>query len=138
MKDAIISVKGLLGAGENGEDIELVTDGGYSWSPEETEFYYMESQLTGMEGTRTGFTVRPGCVTLTREGTVGMQMVFEEGRKNYFAYNTPFGSAMMGLDTRSITSTLTAEGGHLEIKYLLDMMESVTVRAAVNIDIRLA
>lgn len=136
MKDVIISVKGLLGANDDGEDIELVTGGKYSYSAGEANFEYMESELTGMEGTKTTFSVKPDTVTITRNGTVNMQMLFEEGRKNYFVYNTPYGSMTMGLDTQSVFSRLGENGGHLEVKYVIDMDDSLAMRTAFNIDIR--
>ena len=136
MKDVIISVKGLLGANDEGEDIELVTGGKYSYSGEEANFEYMESELTGMEGTKTSFSVTPDAVTITRNGTVNMQMLFEEGRKNYFIYDTPYGSMKMGLDTQSVFSRLGENGGHLEVKYVIDLENSTALRTAFNIDIR--
>lgn len=138
MKDVIISVKGLLGTTEDGDDIELVTDGKYSFKDGKAEFEYMESELTGMEGTKTSFTVSPNCVMITRKGTVTMQMMFEEGRKNYFAYKTPFGAMTMGIDAYSINSRLDDDGGCLEVKYLLDMSNSMVTRNTFNIDIRKA
>lgn len=136
MKDVIISVKGLLGANEAGEDIELVTGGKYSFSADEASFEYMESELTGMEGTKTSFSVKPDAVTITRNGTVNMQMLFEEGRKNYFVYNTPYGNMTMGLDTQSIFSRLGENGGQLEVKYVIDLADSHAMRTAFNIEIR--
>ena len=136
MTDVVISIKGLLGTGEDGDDIELLTSGVYSYSPERTLISYWESELTGMEGTKTSFEILPGVVKLTREGTVAMQMVYEEGRKNYFAYNTPYGSATIGLETLGITSSLGEDGGRLEINYILNFMESAAVRTAVKIEIR--
>lgn len=135
-QDVVISVKGLLGVGEDGDDIELVTAGKYAYSPEKTELWYYESELTGMEGTKTSFEISPESVMLTREGTVVMQMVFETGRKNYFAYGTPYGSATMGLETLEIENTLGESGGRLRIKYILNFMDSAAMRATVNIFVR--
>ncbi len=135
-RDVVISVKGLLGTGEDGDDIDLVTSGKYAYSTEKTELFYWESELTGMDGTKTTFEISPEAVMLTREGTVAMQMIYEEGRKNYFAYGTPYGSATMGLETLEIQNSLGESGGHLRIKYILSFMESAAMRAAVNIHVR--
>lgn len=106
MKDVIISVTGVQ-QGVNGPDaMELVTAGQYGQDEKETLLTWQESELTGMEGTKTSLCVQPRSVVLSREGTLNTRMEFEEGRKRYFLYETPFGSATMGLNTRRIVNRL--------------------------------
>ena len=112
MKDVIISVTGVQ-QGVNGPDaMELVTAGQYGQDEKETLLTWQESELTGMEGTKTSLCVQPRSVVLSREGTLNTRMEFEEGRKRYFLYETPFGSATMGLNTRRIVNRLGAHGGY--------------------------
>ena len=136
MKDVIISIKGLTGTDEDGEDIELVTDGAYCFDEKKTAFEYLESELTGMDGTKTEFKVEPDSVMITRSGTVNMQMLFEEGRKHYFSYETPFGSMTMGVDTQSIRNELSEKGGRLEVRYLMDLGNSMITRNKFEINIK--
>ena len=114
MKDVIISIKGVqsLPQGES-DSVELVTEGKYSFRDGHGELSYMESELTGMKGTRTSFIFTPEEVVLPREGTLTSRMIFQEGRKNTFLYDTPYGSATMGLDTHRIHSTLGPMGGDM-------------------------
>ena len=133
MKKVIISVKGLM----DEDDAELVTDGEYEFDGG-ARFSYEESDLTGMEGTTTSFSVENGIVSISRTGTVSMEMEFEEGRKHYFVYDTPFGSLSMGVDTQSIRSCLDENGGSLEVKYLLDLENSMMSRNSFEINIRRA
>ncbi len=136
MKDAILTIKGLTGVDESGEEIELVTDGQYSFEDKKAAIEYMESELTGMRGTRTAFSVGPEGVMITRSGTVNMHMLFQQGRKNYFNYITPYGSMTMGVDTQSIRNELNERGGRLEVKYVMDLGCSVVSRRKLEIDIR--
>ncbi len=138
MKDVMISVKGLLGTDDSGEEIELVTKGLYSYRNGRARFSYMESELTGMEGTKTAFDVSEGYACITRTGAVTMQMVFEEGKKNYCVYSSPYGALTMGIDTQSVYSKLGETGGKLDIKYVLDVSGSMTVRNDLNITIETA
>ena len=130
MKDVIISIKGIQGAGpyltDETDTIELITSGEYAYQGAETVFSYMESEMTGMEGTRTTFCVNPHKVTLTREGTLNTQMVFEQGKKHVFLYETPYGATSMGVDTRRLSSKLDEAGGKMEIDYVIDV-DSVVV-----------
>lgn len=128
MKDVIISVTGVQ-QGVNGPDaMELVTAGQYSQDEKETLLTWQESELTGMEGTKTSLCVQPRSVVLSREGTLNTRMEFEEGRKRYFLYETPFGSATMGLNTRRIVNRLGAHGGEIEIDYSVDMDDTIVGR----------
>ena len=96
MKDVIISGTGGP-QGVNGPDaMELVTAGQYGQDEKGTLLTWQESELTGMEGTKTSLCVQPRSVVLSREGTLNTRMEFEEGRKRYFPSETPFGSATMG------------------------------------------
>ena len=89
---------------------------------------YMESEVTGLEGTRTSVIVMPDQVVVDRDGLVTSRMIFKEGLKNSFLYNTPFGQATMGVDTRSIRRDMGENGGSVEIDYVVDMEHAVVTR----------
>lgn len=125
-KDVVISIVGSQsdGSGED-NDVELVTDGTYKYENGESTFTYRESPLTGMDGTTTSITVSPMGVVMTREGTLNTRMVFEEGKKHNFVYDTPFGAATMGINTRRIVRDMDEHGGSLEIDYLVDYQQAL-------------
>ena len=119
-KKVIISVKGTQAMEDvESEDVELITEGEYSYRNGRGTFRYEESEMTGMDGTTTVFKFSPEEVVISREGTVSSRMVFVEGRRNIFLYETPFGSATIGIDTHKITNTLNEQGGELNIAYSL-------------------
>ena len=140
MKDVIISIKGIQGTNPDftseKEIIELITGGEYSHAGSETVFSYMESEMTGMEGTRTTFRINPEMVTLTREGNLNAQMVFELGKRHLFLYETPFGSTSMGIDTRRLNHGMGDTGGELEINYTIDVDSVIVSENSFVIQIR--
>ena len=137
MKDVIISITGVQNYPQGSDDaVELVTEGKYSYRDGHGELSYMESELTGMQGTRTSFAFSPDEVVLSREGTLTSKMIFREGTKNTFLYDTPFGSATMGLDTHRIHSTLGPRGGDMEIDYVVDFDHAVVGRNKFRINVR--
>lgn len=138
MKKVMISIKGSQRYVDSEADaIELITDGEYAYSENGvTTFTYMESELTGLEGTRTSFTVSPEVVTMQREGKLNNRMVFEEGKKHLFLYDTPYGAATMGVNTNRIASALGEWGGDMEIDYVLDFEHTVIGRNTFRINIR--
>ena len=137
MKNVIISITGTQNFIQDPSDtVELVTDGKYTYADGRGELTYMESELTGMEGTKTSFIFTPNEVILSREGTLTSRMVFREGKKNTFLYDTPFGSATMGLDTHRITSSLGPKGGDMQIDYIVDFDHAMVGRNSFHINVK--
>lgn len=137
-KKVMISIKGTQSYPNAPDDaIELITDGEYSFGGEgDVSFSYQESELTGLEGTRTSFFIDPVCVTMEREGTLNSRMVFEKGRKHLFLYDTPYGSATMGVNTHRISTTLGEKGGDMEIDYVIDFEHTIIGHNSFKINIR--
>lgn len=121
MKKVMISIAGKQEAAGESDKIELVTEGEYEYSPEQSVLRYEESSITGMEGTTTTFSIEPAVVTLSREGSVTSQMLFQKGRKHIFLYSTPYGASTMGISTRRLSVKIDENGGHMEIGYGLDV-----------------
>ena len=136
MKDVIISVTGIQHGRYGPDSMQLVTAGQYGVDHDRIEMTWEESELTGMAGTRTSITVQPNSVVLSREGETATSMEFEEGRKHYFLYETPFGSATMGLNTRRIRHTLGMHGGEMEIEYTVDVDQSIVGRNRFYIQVK--
>lgn len=136
-KDVIISIVGTQTYDEDDKDtIELVTDGKYSQKNGETNLTYMESELTGLAGTKTTFTINPNAVVLSREGTLNTRMIFEVGKKHYFLYDTPYGAATMGVNTSHIRHRLGENGGDMEIEYVVDLDHTVIGKNTFKINVR--
>lgn len=121
MKKVMISITSNQEVGGEVSTVELMTEGEYEFSPEKSELIYQESSITGMEGTTTTFTVEPDTVILTREGSVTSQMLFRKNEKHLFLYQTPYGSATMGIYTRRLDADIDENRGHVEIEYALDV-----------------
>lgn len=137
MRDVIISITGVQNDPNGDKDsVELVTTGQYGMENDEIRFTYEESELTGLDGTRTTFTISPMGVVLRREGSLNSEMVFQQGRKNFFLYETPYGSATMGVDTRRIDTQLDEHGGNLELDYDIDFNHTLMGRNKFKINVR--
>jgi len=122
MQKVTIHVKGTQIDSGAESNVELFTDGTYTHSAKGgSVLSYTESEATGMAGTRTTFRVSPqGIVTLTREGSVNTIMTFDPAKKQTILYNTPFGSAALGINARKVKSKFGKNGGNLELEYALD------------------
>ena len=135
-KNAQITIVGTQHSEGKPETYKLVTDGEIIEEPGRISFSYMESSLTGLEGTRTTFEVYDECTMLIREGTVSSRMMFEKGRKNYTMYETPFGGISMGVDTLNLEFRAGNGLYELFIHYTVDMDGSMISRNKFKINIR--
>ena len=122
--------------GAESEGSELITQGTYSYKEGEIRFSYMESELTGLQGTRTDFLIMPTEVIMSRAGTVTSKMVFCRGKKHHFLYETQYGTLTMGMDTHRIETRLDEHGGSMEIEYDLDFERALLSRNKFTINVR--
>ena len=137
LKDVWISFHSVTGCDDEEPDsLDFYTDGHYLFQDPVACLSYQESEVTGLEGTRTSVTILPDQVVVDRDGTVQSRMVFKEGSKSSFLYSTPFGQATMGVDTRSIRRNVNEHGGKVEIDYVVDMEHAVVARNKFSITIR--
>ena len=136
-KDVLITIKSSQRM-ENGESdgVELITDGEYNYGADGIRFSYMESELTGLDGTKTMFQIKPDEVVLSRRGSVYSQMVFHPGKTSDFLYRTEYGMLQMGLDTLRLECSLGEHGGSMEIEYYLDFEKNLLSRNTFKIDVR--
>lgn len=136
MKDVIISVTGLQHGPGGPETLELVTPGKYGVERDKAYLTYVETELSGCEGTVTSFDVSPKLISLKREGELNAEMIFEEGKKSYFLYETPFGSMTMGLQTHRIQCRLNQHGGFMQIDYNVEVDNAVVGRNRFHVTVK--
>ena len=129
LKDVWISINCIQSYDQENEDsLEFSTDGHYYYDGENGCLTYMESEVTGLEGTRTSVIVMPDQVVVDRDGMITSRMIFREGERDAFQYSTPFGAATMGVDTRRIRHQMTENGGRVEVDYVVNMEHVVASR----------
>ncbi len=138
-KKVIISIQGKQSYPNSEPDIiELVTEGTLEdQNGQGLTLSYRESEVTGLEGTRTTIQVEPGRVTLLRQGALNSQMIFEEGRRHLSLYDTPYGALEVGVRTRRIHSSLNGRGGDVTIYYALEIGHGEAGRNMFHISVHL-
>ena len=137
MKDVVISINSTFSFDEGEEQrMEFTTDGYYFYEDQVGCLSYEESEVTGLPGTRTSVEIGPEGVIVDRMGTVTSRMEFREGLKNFFPYETPYGLATMGMDTRRIRAAFDENGGNMELDYVLDLEHAAAIRNKFQIQVR--
>lgn len=127
-KEIILFVKGEQSFdGVEPEVTELITEGLMTIGDGgEIVLEYQESELTGMEGTHTRFTVKPDEVELTRTGMVESRILFQRGRRNSSLYETPWGTMMVDVATTRLAHRLGERGGVMEIGFTIAVNQQIT------------
>ncbi len=136
-QDVIISILGKQDFEDaQSETIELVTKGDLHWNDQGYTLQYEESPVTGLEGTLTTFCKEGDCITLMRQGNVNTQMVFQKGRRHFSLYNTPYGNLSVGVNTSHLSSSITQDGGKIEIEYAIEIDHALQGNNIFSIDVK--
>ena len=136
--NAVITITGMQGVTQPDADtVELVTDGIYCRTEEGYQISYLESEITGLMGTATTVDINPNEIVVERKGVLNSKIVFRTGEKSSFLYDTQFGAATLGVDTRKINAVFDDNGGELSIDYVVNMEHAVVSRNKLNMSVKL-
>ena len=105
------------------ETIEIHSVGIFSEQDGRVELSYDETEVTGMEGSRTAVSfaaAQAGIVSMIREGAVSTVLVFEEGKRHHCIYNTPIMPFEVCVHTLKVENRL-ADEGWLDLDYIVEI-----------------
>lgn len=121
-KDVIIAIASRQDfEGCEPDNIHLITAGRLYRRAGKYFVSYDESQLTGMEGTRTTLKLEAQQVTMTRTGTHPAQMLFAKNKRHVGLYQTDVGSLAISTHTSQLVNTIGENGGVLQIDYTVEI-----------------
>ena len=135
--EVVLSIQGRQTyADQEPDTIELVTEGTMEFRDGGWDVSYEESALTGLEGVTTTFRVEPGKVTLTRQGALNSQMVFQEGVAHDSLYQMDFGALMLTVKATRVFYDIVPDGGTIDLTYDIDIENSAAGVIDYHLDIR--
>ena len=116
--NAVVSIRGTQTyEGREPEVIELTTEGELYEKDGVVYLAYAESELTGLEGTLTTFSLREDRVSLVRTGRVESAMEFTVGQVDESLYDTGMGALLVTIRTLAIENNMALTGGNLHVSY---------------------
>ena len=101
--------------------IELITTGHYYEKKGIQYILYNDSEVSGLEGTKTMLKVYDEYVVLVRVGSVTHQQEFRLGTKSHSTYVTPYVNMEMGILTQNIDLALDSPAKSIHIRYELEI-----------------
>ncbi len=121
---------------EKPEVIELVTAGTMEKTEDGWNISYEESDLTGLSGVTTTFSIQPEVITLTRTGALSSQMVFQEGVFHDSLYQLEFGALMITVCATKVRANLDDNGGTVDLVYGIEIENSAAGVIEYHLDVR--
>ena len=103
--------------------IEIFTEGRLRVTPERVSLTYEETEITGMEGSKTTVSFlksQPELVTMSRTGAVNTALVFEPKKRHICSYTTPFMPFELCVRTISMDNRLENDG-EFSLEYIIEI-----------------
>ena len=123
-KEFLITIVGTQ-RDEDGEseEVELFTTGNFYRTANSWCVAYDESEATGFQGAKTTLKVEGSRrVTMRRTGErMRSQLIIEKGERHQCCYDTGYGTMTLGISGDHIESKIDDNGGHLSVRYTLDI-----------------
>ena len=133
----VLSIRGCQTYADQEPDvIELMTEGTMELRDGGWDISYEETELTGLQGVVTTFRVEPGKVTLTRQGKLSSQMVFQEGVAHDSLYQLEFGALLLTVRATRVYYDIVPDGGTIDLVYSIDIENSAAGIIDYHLDIR--
>lgn len=134
-KKAIITVDSMV-LNDEKDLIEVVTPGEFCDVEGGFKVEYDETELSGMQGTKTTILIRKDSFDLIREGTTETRMEFVINKRTTSMYKTPYGVIDIEIDTRKLNINVNENGGTISAVYILDMGGQSALKTNLNIEIK--
>ena len=137
-KDVLISLRGLQfdQSGADADKIETITAGAY-YEKNGSHYVLYDELIEGFEEpTKNKVKFGEHFLELSRSGAVNVYMIFEENKKNMTNYNTPFGSILIGINTKKIHISQEPDRIVVDVDYALDVNYEYLTDCKIVLDIR--
>ena len=121
--DVSIMVPEELPGEEQGETLEMITEGLVRVRGGRVEVVYDEGELSGMEGSTTVVSYakdEPRTVSMIRSGAVSTALVFERGVRHLCTYETPYMPFQIGVLALCVDNRLESDGV-IVLDYLIEI-----------------
>lgn len=121
-KDVLLSITGLYTEDNENEDcIETLSPAEF-YIKEGDIYIFYEEIIDGMAGiTKSRIKYSDKCFELTRKGEMSVHLLFEEGKTTLNTYQMPYGTLVVGLDTKCIEKKESEDEIKIHIDYAMEI-----------------
>lgn len=136
-EDVSIMVPEQLEQEQEGEVLEMITEGLVRVRSGRVEIVYDEGELSGMEGSRTVISYakgEPQTVSMIRTGAVSTVLVFERGVRHLCNYETPYMPFQIGVFALAVDNRLESDG-EICLDYLIEIRGAQAERCKMTLKV---
>lgn len=121
-KDVLLSIVGLYTEdNEEADSIETVTPAEF-YVKDGVYYLFYEEIIDGVtDVTKSRIKYQDKCFELSRKGEVAVHLLFEEGKKTLNTYQMPYGTLVVGLDTKRIKKDESEDEITIQIDYAMEI-----------------
>lgn len=137
MNNILIEIKAVIKqTDEEPQVIEMTTEGEWFEKNNALFIVYYESEISGMEGSKTMLKIHDQVITMTRFGQSHSKMVFQAQERSESVYHTPYGVFEMSINTLVLEHDFNAYRGTLKIEYEMALEAVSTSHNVLEIKVR--
>jgi uncharacterized beta-barrel protein YwiB (DUF1934 family) len=132
----LISVKTTQYVDGQPETVELITEGQYRKDGDEYFAEYDETEISGMEGTKTTLKIEDDTFSIIRQGTTTSNLVFRRGVKHTSIYNTPFGSLEVAVNPSKLSIDADEKGCSVQLEYKMEAAGFDSIKNSLELNVK--
>ena len=135
-RKVLISVKTVQFLDGQPEEIELITEGEYYKDGNEYFASYDESEISGMEGTKTTMKIENDALAIIRQGTTNSNLIFKKNLNHVSLYSTPYGSLEVTVKPSRVAIDISETGGKVELAYIMEASGTEPMDSTLELNIK--
>ncbi|MBP5165415.1 MAG: DUF1934 domain-containing protein [Lachnospiraceae bacterium] len=136
-RDVLVTIKGLQYAFSEGDDqrVETINRGTF-YTRNNKNYVVYEETMSENEIVKSVLKFDEKQFELNKKGSYSVHMTFEEGKKNYTAYKTPYGDVMIGIDTTAVMCKRAADEINMAIEYDMEVNYEHLAKCRIDMNVR--
>ena len=136
-RDVLVTIKGLQYAFSEGDDqrVETINRGTF-YTRNNKNYVVYEETMSENEIVKSVLKFDERQFELNKKGSYSVHMTFEEGKKNYTAYKTPYGDVMIGIDTTAVMCKRAADEINMAIEYDMEVNYEHLAKCRIDMNVR--
>ena len=136
-RDVLVTIKGLQYAFTDGDDqrVETINRGTF-YTRNNKNYVVYEETMSENEIVKSVLKFDEKQFELNKKGSYSVHMTFEEGKKNYTAYKTPYGDVMIGIDTTAVMYKRAADEINMAIEYDMEVNYEHLAKCRIDMNVK--
>ncbi len=135
-RDVLVTISGNRMMGADNEDVELVTEGTYSWKSGMHIVRYDEPGEGGVSVTENTILIGGGSMQIIKRGFSNVHMAFmNTSERTTSCYSTPFGDLLIGISTNDISIRESDRDIQVSVDYSMDIADEKLSDCNINVQV---